>query len=621
MKSVTRILRTGFFLLAGLGCLPSVLAAQQSSTRTTLGDGVVAVDLASRDDEESRFDELMTEARLIFADAVVADKSGDTLDAAFYFDLLFEAMADVEQLPLLDELQMLEFNRFLSAAIAFYENDSQTLEKVETSLTVSALRDELSRYTRLLPTDLGDITPVDYDGEGHLPIVYNDQVGRIIQFFRTQGRLSMQIWLNRLPRYLKIMGPILEEEGVPEELVYHAMVESGLNPRAYSWRHAVGPWQFISSTARLYGLRQDWWVDERRDFEKSTRAAARHLKRLYDEFGDWYLALAAYNTGEVRVRRAMRVHQSSDYWKLSILPRETRNHVPKVLAAFLLAQDPEKYGLTVDPEPELEWDIVEIDRYLTFNILAQIAETSVDTLKFLNPELRQEAIPPPEDGDPPYLLRIPKGHKEAFTYNFDPILAQVGPVTAVTVRTHSVRRGETLYSISRRYGIAIPTIVRANGIANRHRLQIGQRLRIPIPSSGVASRQEVAAASPGATRIYYTVRAGDNLSQIAEDHGFGLSQLRSWNGLRPGSSYIRVGQKLAIYPPATPRTSILAAKPPANMEGMEKYIYTVRPGDSLGQIAEAHGIGLSKLRSWNGIRTSSNYIRVGQRLVIWMSEG
>jgi membrane-bound lytic murein transglycosylase D len=152
-------------------------------------------------------------------------------------------------------------------------------------------------------------------------------------------------------------------------------------------------------------------------------------------------------------------------------------------------------------------------------------------------------------------------------------------------------------------------------------LQIGQRLRIPIPSSGVASRQEVAATSPGATRTYYTVRSGDNLGQIAEDHGVGLSQLRSWNGLRPGSSYIRVGQKLVVYPPATTRSPTLAVQRPANMAGMARYAYTVRPGDTLGQIAEAHDVGLSKLRSWNGIRTSSNYIRVGQRLVIWKQAG
>ncbi len=616
-----RVMKTVFLLLIGLGCLPAALTAQEIPARTPLGDGVVALGRASRDKEESRFDELLAEARLIFVDAVVADKSEDTLNAAYYFDLLFEAMADVEQLPLLDEYQLLEFNRFLNATISFYENDSQTLEQVETSLTVSALRDELSRYTLSLPSDLGDITPVDYDGEGHLPIVYNDQVGRIIQFFRTQGRQSMQAWLNRLPRYSKIIEPILEEEGIPKELIYHAMVESGLNPRAYSWRHAVGPWQFISSTARFYKLKQDWWVDERRDFERSTRAAARHLKKLFNEFGDWYLALAAYNTGEARVHRAMRVHQSRDYWELYLLPRETKNHVPKIMAVFLIAQDPEKYGFTVDPEPDLEWDVVPVDRYLTFNILAQIAESSVDTLKFLNPELRQGAVPPPEEGDSPYMLRIPKGHQEAFTRNFDPILAQVGPVTAVTVRIHRVRRGETLYSISRRYGISIPTIVKANGIANRHILQIGQRLRIPIPSSGVATRQEATPSSPGSKQIYYTVRSGDNLSEISEAHDVGLSQLRSWNGLRPGSSYIRVGQKLVIYTTTRPRPQYLAARLPANAEDMVKYTYTVRPGDTLSQIAEAHDVGLSRLRSWNGIISRSNYIRVGQRLVIWKQAG
>jgi len=620
-ESAMRTMKTAFIFLIGLGYLPLVSTAQETSARTPLGDGVVAVDLDSRDKEESRFDELLAEVRLIFVDAVVADKSGDTLETAFYFDLLFEALADVEQLPLLDELQHLELNRFLNATIAYYEDDSQTLEKVETSLTVSALRDELSRYTRSLPTELGDITPVDYDGEGHLPIVYNDQVGRIIQFFRTQGRRSMQVWLNRLPSYSKIIEPILEEEGVPRELIYHAVVESGLNPRAYSWKHAVGPWQFISSTARLYGLRQDWWVDERRDFERATRAAARHLKKLFNEFGDWYLALAAYNTGEARVHRAMRVHQSRDYWKLYLLPRETRNHVPKIMAAFLIAQDPEKYGFTVDPEPDLEWDVVPVDRYLTFNILAQIAESSIDTLKFLNPELRQGAIPPPEAGNQPYMLRIPRGHREAFTRNFDPILAQVGPVIPVTVRTHRVRRGETLYSISRRYGISIPTIANTNGIRNRHLLRIGQRLRIPIPSSGVTARQAEVPPRAGTKKIYYTVRPMDTLSEIAEVHGVGLSRIRSWNGLRPGSSYIRVGQKLVIWVPASPQPPLLTGRPPANAEEMEKYTYTVRSGDTLGQIAEAHGVGLSKLRRWNGIMSRSNYIRVGQRLVIWKQAG
>ena len=604
-------------LLACCGGWLALASAQEGAARTPLGDDVVAVDLGPlAGSEESRFDELMEEARLVFVDAVVADKSSDTLEAAYYFDLLFEALADVEQLPLLDELQRLEFNRFLNAAIMFYEVDSQTLETVETSLTVSALRDELSRYTRALPADLGDITRLNSNGEGRLPIVYNDQVGRIIQFFRAQGRQSMQAWLTRLPRYMKLMEPIMEREGIPRDLIFHAVVESGLNPRAYSWKHAAGPWQFISSTARLYDLRQDWWVDERRDYERSTVAAARYLKKLYEEFGDWYLALAAYNTGEMRVHRAMRLHQTDDYWKLFILPRETRNHVPKIMAAFLIAQDPEKYGFIVTPEPPLEWDEVPVDKSLSFVTLAQIAECRPETLAVFNPELRQAATPPPEDGQP-YIFRIPKGHREAFERNYQPIASKVGPVLAdVSIRRHRVRRGETLYSISKRYGVSIPRIARANNLRNLHRVYIGQRLDIPVPTSVVAARQSGGFARSGARKLLYTVRPRDTLGEIAENHDVGLSNLRQWNGLRPGSSRIRVGQKLVVWAPTSPRAR---RRPPAPSQptGMDRFTYTVRPGDTLSQIAEAHDVGLSRLRVWNGIRRSSFHIRVGQRLVIW----
>ncbi|UCD37895.1 MAG: LysM peptidoglycan-binding domain-containing protein [Fidelibacterota bacterium] len=621
MGYLARLLNTLLPALVVLGWIPVWLSAQDVPSETILGDGVVALDLAADEVDESRFDELMEEARLIFVDAVVADKSGDTLEAAYYFDLLFEAMADVEQLPMLDELQRLEFNRFLNATIAFYETDSQALEKVETSLTVSALRDELSRYTRAFPADLGAISELELNGEGHIPIVYNDRVARIIQFFRTQGRRNMQVWLNRLSRYRRIIEPILEQEEVPEQLVFLALVESGLNPRAYSWKHAVGPWQFISSTGRRYGLKRDWWRDERRDFEKSTLAAARYLKDLYAEFGDWYLAMAAYNTGEARVRRAIRVHQTTDFWKLYILPRQTRNYIPNIMATFLIGQDPEKYGFIVTPEPPLEWDEVPVDKSLTFETLAQIAECSPETLGVFNPELRQFASPPPEDGKP-YVLRIPKGHKEAFERNYQPIASQVGPVLAdVQIRRHRVRRGESLYSISKRYGVPMRAIARANRLRNWHSLRIGQRLEIPVPASGVAARQLEVPSAPGMKKIYYTVRPMDTLSEIAEAHNVGLSKIRRWNGLRPGSSYIRVGQKLVVWIPASSGSTSSIQTRLANIEGMEKYTYTVRPGDTLSQIAEAHGVGLSKLRQWNGLKTNSSHIRIGQRLVIWKQKG
>ena len=617
MKHISR--KYAAVLLLALWGLPASvgLAAQDHPQRTALGDGVYAVGL-NRVEEESRFDELMQEAQLIFVEAIVADKSLDTLNAAFYFDLLFEAMSDIEQLPMIDEMQRLEFNRFLNASILFYENDSQTLEKIETSLTVSVLRDELSRYTRLLPMDLGAVARLDFDGEGRLPITHNDHVARIIEFFRTQGRRNMQAWLNRISRYSKIIEPILIEEGVPTDLLFLALVESGLNPRAYSWKHATGPWQFISATGRRYDLNRDWWMDERRDIEKSTRAAARYLSDLYEEFDDWYLAMAAYNTGEGRVRRAIRVHQSRDYWKLYILPRQTRNYVPNIMAAFLIAQDPEKFGFTINPEPPLEWDVVPVERSLTFDILAQIAEADPDTFKVLNPELRQRATPPPEEGKP-YLLKIPKGSGEVFMRNYEAIASQVGPVLAdIQIRRHRVRRGESLYSISKRYGVPMSRIARANGLRNWHKLRQGQRLEIPVTASSVATRQPLASSNPNVKKTIYTVRPGDTLGQIAEAHYVGLSRLRGWNGLRPGTGHIRVGQKLVVWTPTNPPRQQPAPLVP---DGMVQQFYTVRPGDTLGQIAEVMEVKLSMLQRWNGLRPGSGNIRVGQKLLIYRPEG
>ena len=596
--------------------------AQEEGVPINLGDDLVAVDTRPRGTDETRFDELMEEAHLIFVDAVVADKSLDTLESAFYFDLLFEAMSDIEQLPLLDELQRLEFNRFINATISYYESDSQTLERVETSLTVSALRDELSRYTRSFPMDLGNMARVDDRGEGHLPITYNNKVGLVIEFFQTRGNRVMQVWLNRLPRYRLIIEPILVREGLPPELIFVAMVESGFNPRAYSWAHASGPWQFISSTGRLYGLTRDWWRDERQDFEKATVAAARHMKMLYAEFGDWYLVMAAYNTGAGRVRRAIRIHQTDDFWKLSILPRETRNHIPKIMAAFLIAQDPDKYGFTVDNSLEpLVWDEVPVDRSLTFETLGQIAECNPDTFRLFNPELRQQATPPPE-GDQPYLFRIPRGHRAAFERNYQAIASQVGPILAgPQIIRHRVRRGESLYSISRRYGVPMGRIASVNRLKNWHKLRLGQRLEIPLTPSAVAARQPLTPTNPNAKKIFYTVRPGDTLGDIAESYNVGLSRVRSWNGIRPGSDNLRVGQKLVIWTHAAkpvPRRPVRASVviPPV----MEKRLYTVRVVDTLSQIAEAHDVGLSRLLSWNGLRSTSN-LRVGQKLVILTTKG
>ena len=290
-----------------------------------------------------------------------------------------------------------------------------------------------------------------------------------------------------------------------------------------------------------------------------------------------------------------------------------------------IAQDPEKYGFTVDPLPDMVWDVVPVDRSLTFGVLAQIGGFPADTLLLFNPELRQKATPPGEEGKP-YSLNIPRGYKETFLASYTAIASQVGPVLAnVQIRKHRVRRGESLYSISKRYGVPIPRIVSANEIRNRHRVRVGQVLSIPLTASAVTARQADVPSNPGLRKVYYTVQPGNALSEIAEAYNVGLSKLRRWNGIRPnGADNIKVGQKLAIWVPKNWNGGEDLAAPlnpeVPDLTDLDKIVYTVRPGDTLGAIAEAHNVGLSKLMLWNGLNRTTNFIRTGQQLVIVRDE-
>ena len=451
-------------------------------------------------------------------------------------------------------------------------------------LTSDATLDELSNVDidegAIEASDLPEVT---YD----IPIVMNQRVRSIIEMFQLRKHDWFQDALDRSGYYAPMVHEVFAEEGLPQDLIYLAMVESAFKGRAVSRAGARGIWQFIRGTGRLYGLRQTFWVDDRFNAEKATRAAARHLKDLYDELGDWYLVMAAYNSGQRRVERAIRRTGSRDFWvhaRRRVLPRETRSYVPLIIAATVIAKNPEAYGFTPSSKTPIDYDVVRLDHAVDLSTAADSADVSLDDMKFLNPELRRWVTPLDSDD---YPLRIPKGNAEAFKT----ALAAIPENERVRFGTHVVRRGDTLSRIANRYGTSIAALTAANNISRRSLIHPGQVLTVPVPpgSGGQrirsVQRREVIAENG---QDVYVVQRGDTLGDISTSFRMSLSELRALNGMAPRATRIYPGQKLIVTErnPASFSTSRRASATPRGGA-----TYTVQPGDTMGQIADDHGIG------------------------------
>lgn len=402
------------------------------------------------------------------------------------------------------------------------------------------------------------LEPVDSGGpRWDIPITINAAVERWLQYFQGDGRKNFAIYLSRAGRYEPMMRAIFRDAGLPEDLVYLSLIESGFSPRAYSRARAVGLWQFISATGRLYDLEISYWVDERRDPILATRAAAAHLKDLYEEFGSWYLAAAAYNGGPNRVRRGIRRTGSDDFWTLSrrrYLRRETRNYVPKLIAAALIAKQPAHYGfLNIEESEPLAYDIVQVPDATSLDVIAEAAGTTVEVIRELNPQILRGVTPPSER----YSLRVPPGTSHRFALAY----ARVPASERVTWVQHVVRRGDTLSEIAGRYGVSVSAIRAANRGVNPRRLQIGQRLMIPragrLPryvQVNTVRRQSTARAvepqRPAGPYVTYRVQRGDTLWVIAKRYDVTPGDLMRWNGLT--SSRIYPGDEVRIYVGSSP---------------------------------------------------------------------
>ena len=553
----------------------------------------------------SLYDDQIDEIKVLLSESIISDHTGDTLSAIFNFKLLFESLAQIDEMNDMDEFEELEYNKILKTAVDYYEKKALTINKIQTGLSVSLLRDKLDEY--IYDQNLEDLEFVDETVEiieGHIPITYNRKVKSIINFFQNQGKVSIQKWLNRSNKYKKIILPILEDEEVPPELFYLAMIESGLNANAYSYAHASGVWQFISSTGKIYGLDKTWYIDERLDFEKSTRAAARYLKDLYAEFDDWYLAFAAYNSGSGRVQKAIRRHGSRDYWKLYSLPKETQNYVPNIMAAIFISMSPEKYGFIPQPDSDFIWRTIEINKSVSLEKIAECAELEIKELRTYNPEIKQGVIPPLKESEI-YYFRLPITADSKFDSLF--ALVEEEKIDEIVFKTHKVKYGENLSLIAKKYKVPIKDIVSLNKIQNPNRIKPKTYLQIPV--SGYQEYLKESITANNKKKVYHTVKTGDSLSEIAEMYKTSIKKIKRWNGLR--NDIIKIGQKLEIF------TKESKIKEYSNKDSnvSKRIYYTVKYGDTLGEIAEKYGIGLTKIKKWN--RLNSDNIVVGQKLLIW----
>ena len=381
-----------------------------------------------------------------------------------------------------------------------------------------------------------------------LPLTVNDEVLSFLNFFQTpRGRAIVETGLRRAGRYREMIARVLSEEGVPQDLIYLAQAESAFQPTALSRAGARGMWQFVAYRGQEYGLRHTWWLDERQDPEKATHAAAQHLRDLYRLFGDWYLAMAAYNCGPGNVQKGIERTGYADFWELyrrNVLPKETKNYVPIILALTLIAKDAPHYGIQAEPEAPVASDIVKPGRAIDLRLVAETIDVDVETLRALNPSLLRLATP----DDPAFELHLPPGSAERFSAE----IADIPPDKWVSWRRHRVAAGETLTSIAKKYRVTPKAIADANNLEHTTALNTGEKLIIPAIEPTAENKRHM---------VSYRVRKGDTLGGIADRFSVETEDVRKWNHL--SANRVSRGMVLRIYTlDSTPeRTAHARTKP------------------------------------------------------------
>ncbi|MEN8257418.1 MAG: LysM peptidoglycan-binding domain-containing protein [Thermodesulfobacteriota bacterium] len=460
---------------------------------------------------------------------------------------------------------------------------------------------------------------ISYD----FPVTINKQVEFYLDFFQTRQRTTFNKWLERSGRYLPMIQKHLREAGLPLDLAYLPMIESGYSLTAYSRARAAGPWQFIRSTGRHYGLKVNSHEDERRDPTKATLAAIDFLGDLYKEFNDWHLAVAAYNAGGGKIRKGLRKYKVDNFWDLAqhrYLRSETKLYVPKLIAAIIIAKNPAKYGFTdLNYETPLEYEVVNVPRWTSLRSVAVACDANYDELRDLNRQLRKRITPPDRAS---YPLKVPVGKKEIVAKN----LKKVYPVVTTKYKTHVVRPSDSLSKICSLYNIKKLTLLKTNKLQSA-KLHKGQRLRVPYQSTDYVLWDKASnppAAVADSDLLLHKIKAGETLSIIARRYGVPQHMVAIWNNL-DDLGRIRAGQQLAIYlddasfaKKEQARLADLAKadEPPPSPNSPDGRViyYHVKRGDTLWTIARQFKLNMDKIRRWNSLK--NDVIHPGTKLLI-----
>lgn len=584
-------------------------------------------------------------ARKRYLRALTLVEQKDTALAAEQFEAAIAELNSLASYPRIEE--NLDFTDLVQAVIEDYESYIQNIDNLNENSSVFILRERLFEEIESAKPTVETIAvpapePPKLLPSTTIPLTYNEFVQKNIDFFanRPVGRKFMRVSLERTGRWFDMIRRIANEENMPPEIAHLAIVESGLSPNALSRVGAMGMWQFMQPTGEEYDLDVTYWVDERRDPEKATRAAMRFLKDLYSDLGDWHLALAAYNCGAGGVRRAIRKSglDKPDFWQVRpFLPRETQQYVPRFIATSLIAANRDQYGFGDDSiklHAPHEYEMVTVTEAVQFSALAQCAGMSIDSLRELNPELVRKATPPSGT----YNLKVRKGAAEEFRKRY----AALTDDEKRPFITHKVGRGETLASIARQYGVSGAELAELNSLNGyKAKLRRGSVLRIPSTSATRQAAEQAAAAeaiqapaptkptavaavtatpsepaptasASGTTRTRHVVRSGESLTSLARRYLVNLTDLRAWNGLTPGNDNIRIGDTLVVAISATPAAREQKVEQLSVTRTVE---HRVRKGETLQLLAARYETTVDRIRTLNRMKRSAA-LKLGSNISI-----